>query len=104
MNEQGHTGSPVDPKVEPPVRAVPNALELFAALLRDELTGGEALQVSQQMFTLVADNIPQAIFWKDLDSIYLGGKPALCRLCRRIIGKGPDRSVRQRLSLGPRTG
>ena len=55
------------------MRAVPNALELFAALLRDELTGSEALQVSQQMFTLVADNIPQAIFWKDLDSIYLGG-------------------------------
>lgn len=32
----------------------------------------EALRRSQQMLQLVMDNIPQAIFWKDTDSVYLG--------------------------------
>lgn len=33
----------------------------------------EALRASQQMLRLVMDNIPQAIFWKDLNSVYQGG-------------------------------
>lgn len=32
----------------------------------------EAVQVSQQMLQLVMDNIPQHIFWKDRNSVYLG--------------------------------
>ncbi|MFB2934101.1 PAS domain S-box protein [Aerosakkonemataceae cyanobacterium BLCC-F154] len=32
----------------------------------------EALRASQQMLRLVMDNIPQAIFWKDLNSVYQG--------------------------------
>ena len=32
----------------------------------------ENLRVSNEMFQLVMDNIPQFIFWKDLDSVYLG--------------------------------
>ena len=32
----------------------------------------EAMRVSQQMLQLVMDNIPQHIFWKDQDSVYLG--------------------------------
>jgi len=32
----------------------------------------EALQESQQMLQLVMDNIPQSIFWKDRNSVYLG--------------------------------
>lgn len=32
----------------------------------------EALRSSQQMLRLVMDNIPQAIFWKDTNSVFLG--------------------------------
>ncbi|MBN1486181.1 MAG: PAS domain-containing protein [Anaerolineae bacterium] len=32
----------------------------------------EALRTSQQMLRLVIDNIPQAVFWKDSNSVYLG--------------------------------
>jgi len=32
----------------------------------------EALRESQQMLRLIMDHIPQAIFWKDLDLVYLG--------------------------------
>jgi PAS domain S-box-containing protein len=32
----------------------------------------EALRASQEMLRLVMDSIPQAIFWKDRDSVYLG--------------------------------
>jgi len=32
----------------------------------------EALRASQQMLRLVMDNIPQAIFWKDINSVYQG--------------------------------
>lgn len=32
----------------------------------------EALRASQEMLRLVMDNIPQAIFWKDLNSVYQG--------------------------------
>ena len=32
----------------------------------------QALQASQKMLRLVIDNIPQAVFWKDRSSMYLG--------------------------------
>lgn len=31
-----------------------------------------ALEASQRMLRLVIDNIPQAVFWKDINSVYLG--------------------------------
>jgi len=33
---------------------------------------GEKLQESQQMLQLVLDSVPQAVFWKDRNSVYLG--------------------------------
>ena len=36
----------------------------------------EELRRSQQMLQLVLNNIPQAVFWKDLNSVYLGGNPS----------------------------
>lgn len=37
----------------------------------------EALRVSEEMFRLVLSNIPQAVFWKDRDSRYLGCNKAM---------------------------
>ena len=39
----------------------------------------EALQESQQMLQLVMDSIPEAIFWKDTNSVYLGCNKVLVR-------------------------
>ncbi|MEM7273670.1 MAG: PAS domain-containing protein [Actinomycetota bacterium] len=49
-----------------------DAVSVYASLLRGELAGDEALRATQQMLELVMDSIPQAIFWKGLDSAYLG--------------------------------
>ena len=40
--------------------------------IQDRLKVEEKLRQSQQMLRLVMDNIPQGIFWKDRDSVYLG--------------------------------
>ncbi len=48
------------------------ALSLYAALLRGELEGDEALQASRHIFELVMNNVEQAIWWKDVNSVYLG--------------------------------
>lgn len=48
------------------------ALSLYAALLRGELAGDEALQASRHIFELVMNNVEQAIWWKDVNSVYLG--------------------------------
>ncbi|MDD5655698.1 MAG: PAS domain-containing protein [Elusimicrobia bacterium] len=47
---------------------------------------------SSRMLKLVLDNIPQRVFWKDRDSVYLGGNPAFARDCgfsdpEQLIGK-----------------
>ena len=39
----------------------------------------ETLKESQQMLQLVMDSIPQAIFWKDTNSVYLGCNKVLAR-------------------------
>jgi PAS domain S-box-containing protein len=53
-----------------------------------------ALRESQQMLQLIMDTIPLAVFWKDKDSVYLGGNKAFIRDCGvesldQIIGKTP---------------
>ena len=48
------------------------ALSLYAALLRGECEGDEALLASRQIFELVMNNVEQAIWWKDVNSVYLG--------------------------------
>lgn len=52
----------------------------------------EALRQSSDMLQLVADNIPQAIFWKDRDSVYLGCNQNFAQVAgidnpENIIGK-----------------
>ena len=51
------------------------------------------LQESQQMLQLVLDNVPQRIFWKDRDSVYLGGNKNFAR----------DAGVEQPEDLGGKT-
>jgi len=46
----------------------------------DRQRGDEELQESQQLLQLVMDNIPQSIFWKDRNSVYLG--------CNRNFARG----------------
>ena len=49
--------------------------QVVQAVIRDitkRKQAEEALRASQQMLRLVMDNIPQAIFWKDLNSVYQG--------------------------------
>ncbi len=54
-----------------------DALAIYAKLLRGELEGDEALLASQQMLTMVMDTIPQAIWWKDRNCVFLGVNRAL---------------------------
>jgi PAS domain S-box-containing protein len=48
------------------------ALSLYAAMLRGELQGDEALQASQHIFELVLNSVHHAIWWKDANSRFLG--------------------------------
>ena len=48
------------------------ALSLYAAMLRGELEGDEALQASQHIFELVLNSVHHAIWWKDANSMFLG--------------------------------
>ncbi|MEM7338293.1 MAG: histidine kinase [Actinomycetota bacterium] len=54
-----------------------DALTVYASVLRGELDGSDALRATQRMLELVMDSIPQAIFWKDRNSAYIG--------CNRIF-------------------
>jgi PAS domain S-box-containing protein len=46
--------------------------DMYAALLRGELSGTDALTASQQMLQILMDSMANAVFWKDRDSRYLG--------------------------------
>ena len=51
-----------------------------------------ALAQSQQMLNLIIDNFPGIVFWKDQDSVYLGGNKALAQsvgleTADQIVGK-----------------
>jgi PAS domain S-box-containing protein len=45
---------------------------MYAALLHGELSGDDALAASQQMLQILMDSTANAVFWKDVDSRYLG--------------------------------
>ena len=45
---------------------------MYAALLQGELDGTDALTASQQMLRILMDSMTNAVFWKDVDSCYLG--------------------------------
>jgi PAS domain S-box-containing protein len=49
-----------------------DTVALYTSLLHGDLEGAEALHAAQQMLSLVMDNIPIAIFLKDLESRYIG--------------------------------
>jgi PAS domain S-box-containing protein len=51
-----------------------------------------ALRESQQMLQLIMDTIPMSVFWKDKDSLYLGGNHAFIKDCgltqeEELLGK-----------------
>ena len=46
--------------------------DMYAALLNGKLSGDAALAASQQMMQILMDSLTNAVFWKDLDSCYLG--------------------------------
>ncbi|BAY48715.1 multi-sensor hybrid histidine kinase [Scytonema sp. HK-05] len=50
---------------------------------------GEALRESQQMLQLVMDNIPQFIFWKDRNSVFLGCN----RNFAQLVGLGSPENI-----------
>ncbi len=49
-----------------------DALAIYAQLLRGELEGDVALRASQQMLEMITQTIPQAIWWKDRNCVFLG--------------------------------
>lgn len=49
----------------------------FAENVTDRKQAEQALYESRQMLQLIIDNIPQSVFWKDLDSVYQGGNRSL---------------------------
>lgn len=53
--------------------------EMYAALLQGELSGNDALAASQQMLQILMDSMANAVFWKDLDSRYLGCNKVFAR-------------------------
>ena len=55
----------------------------------DRVSAQRALYESQQMLQLVMDNIPQMIFWKDRDSVYLGCNQNFAR----VAGVGKSENV-----------
>ncbi len=49
----------------------------FAENITDRKQAELALHESRQMLQLIIDNIPQSVFWKDLDSVFVGGNRSL---------------------------
>jgi diguanylate cyclase (GGDEF)-like protein/PAS domain S-box-containing protein len=49
----------------------------FAENITERKEAERALYASRQMLQLILDNIPQSVFWKNLDSVYEGGNRAL---------------------------
>lgn len=71
------------------------ALSLYAAMLRGELEGDEALQASRHIFELVLNSVHHAIWWKDADSKFLGCNRKLAEYAgvghpSELIGKTDD--------------
>jgi PAS domain S-box-containing protein len=55
------------------------ARDMYAALLQGELSGTDALAASQQMLQILMDSMTNAVFWKDVDSAYLGCNKVFAR-------------------------
>ena len=59
---------------------------MYAALVRGELSGTDALAASQQMLQILMESMETAVFWKDLESSYLGCN----RVFARFAGVEPE--------------
>jgi PAS domain S-box-containing protein len=53
--------------------------DMYARLLKGELSGTDALTASQQMLQILMDSMASAVFWKDLQSRYLGCNKVFAR-------------------------
>lgn len=53
--------------------------EVYAALLRGDLSGSDALAASQHMLQILMDSTENAVVWKDLNSCYLGCNKVFAR-------------------------
>lgn len=53
--------------------------EMYARLLQGELSGTDALAASQQMLQILMDSMANAVFWKDLNSCYMGCNKVFAR-------------------------
>ncbi len=77
------------------VREYEPGMEYFIAVVEDiteRKRTEDAVHKSREMLRLVMDNIPQAIFWKDADSVYLGCNEVFARFAgvvtpENIVGK-----------------
>jgi len=47
-------------------------IDLYAALLQGRIRGGDALEACQQLLQVLMDSSANAVFWKDLESRYVG--------------------------------
>ncbi len=62
------------------------ASSMYSALVRGELSGTDALSASQQMLQMLMESMATAVFWKDLESSYLGCN----RVFARFAGVEPE--------------
>ena len=59
---------------------------MYARLLQGEISGTDALEASQQMLQILMDSMANAVFWKDLNSCYMGCN----KVFARFAGVEPD--------------
>ncbi len=87
---------PENPELESCVQERTEAFQAMNRQLLNEIADSllieEQLRQSQQMFQLIMDYIPQSIFWKDRNSVYLGcnrkfAQDANIGIPENIIGK-----------------
>lgn len=77
------------------VREKNRQMKYFIAVIEDiteRKHTEEAIRTSREMLRLVMDNVPQAVFWKDLNSVYLGCNAVFARFAGvgtpdNIVGK-----------------
>jgi len=68
-----------------------DTVALYTSLLHGDLEGAEALHAARQMLSLVMDNIPIAIFLKDLELRYIGCN----RVFADLAGLEPEEMIGQ---------
>lgn len=72
ITELKQTNQELETRVTNRTKAVKQMNRQLVLEMTDRLLIEEQLRQSQQMLQLVMDNIPQYIFWKDRNSVYLG--------------------------------